>query len=138
MNKKQKMQLGLAGCFIVLLILWLFEPGWRVSKILGIIANALLLLSMLLSYRAEEKERIPVFIKLYGQNGYALLHVLAEYSSKYSQNFTTTPNHSSVYEQNRLGRWVKSFIKDASAPDFSIYEYLGKAPCDSASWLESM
>jgi len=38
-----------------LLILWLFEPGWRVSKILGIIANALLLLSMLLSYRAEEK-----------------------------------------------------------------------------------
>jgi hypothetical protein len=55
MNKKQKWQLGLAGCFVVLLILWLFEPGWRVSKILGIIANALLLLSMLLSYRAEEK-----------------------------------------------------------------------------------
>ena len=55
MNKKQKTQLGLAGCFVVLLILWLFEPGWRVSKILGIIANALLLLSMLLSYRAEEK-----------------------------------------------------------------------------------
>lgn len=55
MNKKQKMQLGLAGCFIVLLILWLFEPGWRVTKILGIISNALLLLSMLLSYRAEEK-----------------------------------------------------------------------------------
>ena len=55
MNKKQKMQLGLAGCFVVLLILWRCEPGWRVSKILGIIANALLLLSMLLSYRAEEK-----------------------------------------------------------------------------------
>ena len=55
MNKKQKWQLGLAGCFVVLLILWLFEPGWGVSKILGIIANALLLLSMLLSYRAEEK-----------------------------------------------------------------------------------
>jgi hypothetical protein len=55
MNKKQKRQLGLAGCFAVLLILWLFEPGWRVSKILGIIANALLLLSLLLSYRAEEK-----------------------------------------------------------------------------------
>ena len=49
------MQLGLAGCFVVLLILWLFEPGWRVTKILGIISNALLLLSMLLSYRAEEK-----------------------------------------------------------------------------------
>jgi len=41
--------------FVVLLILWLFEPGWRVTKILGIISNALLLLSMLLSYRAEEK-----------------------------------------------------------------------------------
>ena len=55
MNKKQKWQLGLAGCFVVLLILWLFEPGWRVTKIIGIISNALLLLSMLLSYRAEEK-----------------------------------------------------------------------------------
>lgn len=55
MNKKQKWQLGLAGCIVVLLILWLFEPGWRVTKILGIISNALLLLSMLLSYRAEEK-----------------------------------------------------------------------------------
>jgi hypothetical protein len=55
MNNKQKWQLGLAGCFVVLLILWLFEPGWRVTKILGIISNALLLLSMLLSYRAEEK-----------------------------------------------------------------------------------
>lgn len=84
------------------------------------------------------KERIPVFIKQYGQNGYALLHVLAAYSSKYSREFITTPNHSSVYEQNRLGRWVKSFIEDANAPDFSIYEYLGKDPCDSASWLESM
>ena len=55
MNKKQKWQLGLAGYFVVLLILWLFEPGWRVTKILGIMSNALILLSMLLSYRAEEK-----------------------------------------------------------------------------------
>ena len=55
MNKKQKWQLGLAGSFVFLLVLWLFEPGWRVTKILGIISNALLLLSMLLSYRAEEK-----------------------------------------------------------------------------------
>ena len=57
MNKKQKWQLGLAGCFVVLLILWLFEPGWRVTKILGIISNALLLISMLLSYRTEEKNK---------------------------------------------------------------------------------
>ena len=55
MNKKQKWQLILAGCFVVLLILWLFEPGWRATKILGIISNAMLLISMLLSYRAEEK-----------------------------------------------------------------------------------
>ena len=84
------------------------------------------------------KEQIPVFIKQYGQNGYALLHVLAAYSSKYSRHFITTPNHSSVYEQNRLGKWVKSFIEAANDPDFSIYEYLGKDPCDTASWLESM
>ena len=57
MNRKQKMQLGLAGCFVILLILWLFEPGWRASKILGIISNALLLIAMLLSYRAEEKNK---------------------------------------------------------------------------------
>ena len=57
MNRKQKMQLGLAGCFVVLLILWFIEPGWRVSKILGIISNAMLLISMLLSYRAEEKNK---------------------------------------------------------------------------------
>ncbi len=55
MNKKQKWQLILAGCFVFLLVLWLFEPGWRVTKILGIISNAMLLISMLLSYRAEEK-----------------------------------------------------------------------------------
>ena len=57
MNKKQEWQLGLAGCFVVLLILWLFEPGWRLTKILGIISNALLLISMLLSYRTEEKNK---------------------------------------------------------------------------------
>ena len=57
MNRRQKMHLGLAGLFVVLLILWFFEPGWRVSKILGIISNALLLISMLLSFRAEEKNK---------------------------------------------------------------------------------
>jgi Flp pilus assembly protein TadB len=55
MNNNQKRQLILAGCFVVLMILWLFVPGWRAAKILGIIANALLLLSMLVSYRAEER-----------------------------------------------------------------------------------
>ena len=57
MNRRQKKQLGFAGLFVVLLILWFFEPSWRVSKILGIISNALLLISMLLSFRAEEKNK---------------------------------------------------------------------------------
>lgn len=84
------------------------------------------------------KRIIPQFIEQHGQNGYALLHVLAAYSSKYSRNFITMPNHPSVYKQIRLGKWVKSFIEEANTPDFSIYEYLGKDPCDSASWLESI
>ena len=55
MNKRQKFQLALAGLAAVLIIVWLISPGWGAGKILGIIANALLILSMLLSYRAEEK-----------------------------------------------------------------------------------
>ena len=51
------MQLCLAGGGAVLLVFWLFEPGWRASKILGIISCILLLISMLLSYRAEEKNK---------------------------------------------------------------------------------
>ena len=55
MNKKQKWQLALAGLFAVLLIIWLFNPIKGYVKILGIISNALLLLAMLFSYRAEKK-----------------------------------------------------------------------------------
>ena len=57
MNKRQKWQVVLAILFAVLFILWLFEPGWRVAKILGLIANALLFLSMLISYLAENKNK---------------------------------------------------------------------------------
>ena len=55
MNKRQIFQLVLAGIALALIIFWLISPGWGAGKILGIIANALLILSMLLSYRAEEK-----------------------------------------------------------------------------------
>ncbi len=55
MNKKQKWQLALAGLFAVLLIIWLFNPIKGYVKILGILSNALLLLVMLLSYRAEKR-----------------------------------------------------------------------------------
>jgi len=55
MNKKQKFQLILAGIAAALIIFWLVRPGWRIEKILGILSNALLILAMLLSYRAEEK-----------------------------------------------------------------------------------
>ena len=55
MNKRQKLQTGLAILFAALFILWLFIPVSVYSRILGLLSNALLLLSMVLSYRAEEK-----------------------------------------------------------------------------------
>lgn len=55
MNKKQKMQLILAGIAAVLLIFWLFQPERIGLKITGILSNVLLILAMLLSYRDEEK-----------------------------------------------------------------------------------
>jgi len=57
MNKKQKWQVSLAILFAVLFIMWLFEPGWHIAKILGLIGNALLFLSMFISYQAEKKNR---------------------------------------------------------------------------------
>lgn len=57
MNKRQKLQVGLAILFAVLFIFWLFIPAPVSSRILGLLSNALLLLSMVLSYRAEEKAK---------------------------------------------------------------------------------
>jgi hypothetical protein len=57
MNKRQKWQVVLAVLFAALLILWLIEPGWHIAKILGLVGNALLLLSMLISYQAEKKNK---------------------------------------------------------------------------------
>ena len=55
MNKRQKFQLILAGIAAALIIFWLIYPGNIVSRFMGILSNALLILAMLLSYRAEEK-----------------------------------------------------------------------------------
>lgn len=57
MNKRQKWQVALAALFVILFIVWVFYPGWGIAKILGLIANALLALSMLLSYKEEEKRK---------------------------------------------------------------------------------
>ena len=57
MNKRQKMQLTLGILFAILLIIWLFLPCNIYSRILGVISSALGILSMVLSYRAEEKNK---------------------------------------------------------------------------------
>ena len=55
MNKRQKMQLVVGILFAILFFFWLFRPGWDYLKILGMLGNALGVLSMVLSFRAEEK-----------------------------------------------------------------------------------
>lgn len=57
MNKKQKLQVGLAIIFLVLFVIWLFIPVPIYSRILGLLSNGLGLLSMVLAYKAEEKSK---------------------------------------------------------------------------------
>ena len=57
MNKKQIAQTIIGVGALVLIIIWLFTPVKLSHKILGIIANALLFTSMLLSHIAEEKNK---------------------------------------------------------------------------------
>ena len=57
MNKRQKMQVTLGILFVVLLIVWIILPGEIYTRILGVISSALGILSMVLSYRAEEKNK---------------------------------------------------------------------------------
>ena len=57
MNKRQKFQVALGIFFAVLFILWIFIPVPLYSRILGLTTNALGILSMVLSYRAEEKNK---------------------------------------------------------------------------------
>ena len=57
MNKRQKMQVYLGIVFAVLFIIWIFLSVPLFSRILGLNSNALGFLSMVLSYRAEEKNK---------------------------------------------------------------------------------
>ena len=57
MNKRQKMQVALIVLWAILLIFWVVFPGNIYSRILGVISSALGILSMVLSYRAEEKNK---------------------------------------------------------------------------------
>ena len=57
MNKKQKLQVSLAAFFAVYTIVLLFFPGWKASKILGILASVLMIMAMCYSYKAEEKNK---------------------------------------------------------------------------------
>ena len=51
------MQVVIAVLSVVLFFFWLFEPGWEIVKILGLISSTCLCLSMIISYRAEEKNK---------------------------------------------------------------------------------
>lgn len=51
------MQVALGVLFAVLLVFWLFLPGSIYTRILGVISSVLGILSMALSYRAEEKNK---------------------------------------------------------------------------------
>ena len=57
MNKKQVAQTVIAAIAAILILFWIFSPGKMSTRIIGIIANALIITSMVLSYFAEEKKK---------------------------------------------------------------------------------
>ena len=57
MNTKQKLQVTLIIQFAILLVFWIVFPGNIYARILGVISSALLIRSMALSYRAEERNK---------------------------------------------------------------------------------
>ena len=57
MNKKQKGQLIIGILSAILFIVWIVLPGNIITRLLGMLSNALVMLSMYLSYRAEEKNK---------------------------------------------------------------------------------
>lgn len=57
MNRRQKVQVTLIILAALLLVFWVVISGNIYTRILGVISNALLILSMVLSYRTEEKNK---------------------------------------------------------------------------------
>lgn len=57
MNKRQKAQLIIGILSAILFIVWIVLPGNLITRLLGMLSNALVMLSMYLSYRAEEKKK---------------------------------------------------------------------------------
>ena len=57
LNKKQIGQIVIASLALVLIIVWIVMPGSISTKAMGILANALLLVSMTMSFFAEEKKK---------------------------------------------------------------------------------
>ena len=57
MNKKQVAQTVIAAIAAILILFWIFSPGKMSVRIIGIIGNALIITSMVISYFAEEKRK---------------------------------------------------------------------------------
>ena len=59
MNKKQVAQTVIAAIAAILILFWIFSPGGMSAsgRILGIVGNALIMASMVISYFAEEKKK---------------------------------------------------------------------------------
>ena len=55
MNIKQKLQ-AFAVLIVVYIIAWLFFPGWKAGKILGILAGICTLIAVCMAIKAEKKK----------------------------------------------------------------------------------
>ena len=55
MNTRQKLQVALIILSAILLVFWIVSPDGILVRILGVISCALIILSMVISYRAVEK-----------------------------------------------------------------------------------
>lgn len=60
MNKRQKAQLIIGILSAILFIVWIVLPGNIITRLLGMLSSAMIMLSMYLSYRAEEKKKKQV------------------------------------------------------------------------------
>lgn len=57
MNTRQKFQVALIILSAILLVFWVVSPDGILVRILGVISCVLIILSMVVSYRAEEKNK---------------------------------------------------------------------------------